>query len=93
MTYDENIYKQIKDEFMAKHTCERKVYTSPLVDNKYHKDYCYSDGANWSEITELVEEVVVVVVHSIRTKVTVKLWKTEYFSTDDSKSRYYYEKA
>lgn len=90
---EENIYSQIKREFMARHNCNLMVYTSPMIENTYHKEYSFEDGAQWNEIMELVEEVVEVEVHSMMMKVVVKLWKTEYFSTDDSKSRYYYEKA
>lgn len=93
MTYEENIYNQMKSDFMNKHKGALKIYTKPLEYNRYYKDYCFQDGATWSEISWLVEEVVEVMIRNIKTRVSVKLWKVEYFSTDDSKSRYYYEKA
>ena len=94
MTVTYKDYLKELAEFAAKHNAngELKVYTSPMVNNRYHKDYCWSHGANFSEITELVTEEVEVEVHGLKVKVNVEFWKTEYWSTEAG-SKYFYQKA
>ena len=86
-------YDKKYTDFCLKHNAkaECKVFTSPMVDNRYHKEICWDDGAMWCEITELVTESVNIQVHGINVDVDVQLWKTEYWSTE-SKSEYYYSK-
>lgn len=96
VTYGDYL-KELK-AFSQKHNkkAELKIYTSPMVDNSYHKEYCWSDGANFYEITNLIEETVPVEVeaHGMKftSNVTVKYWRTEYWSTE-APSKYFYERA
>ena len=90
-------FKEYIDEkvvFSQKHNKkgECKVYTSPMVNNGYHKEIVWDDGHMWCEVTELVTEDVEVEIHGLKTWTTIELWKTEYWTTE-SKSKYLWEKA
>ena len=91
-TYGEYLKEQMT--FAKKHNAksECKIYTSPMENNRYHKEYCWEDGANWYEISELITETVEVAVHGLTMKVNVEMWRTEYWSTE-SGSKFFYEKA
>lgn len=94
----ETTYEQYMEEltkFSQKHNnkSELTIFTSPMVDNKYHKDYSWTDGANFYEENELITEMVDVTIHGITIKVAVEFWRTEYWSSEDSSSKYYYSKA
>lgn len=96
-TYAE--YDKEYTAFAIKHnkTAERKEYSNIWGDT-IRKMICWTDGATWWEITDTdrVEEVEVETeIHGI--KVTVKqdvhFRRTEYWSTENSRSRFFYEKA
>jgi hypothetical protein len=93
VTYSE--YMQEHTNFARKHNqkSECKIYTSPMENNRYHKEYCWQHGANFYEVTELVTEKVKVMVHGIEVVVDVDFWRTEYWHSDNSKSKFFYEKA
>lgn len=81
--------------FAIKHNkkAERKEYTD-MTDGVIHKTVCWSDGATWYEITETdYSEEVEIEVRGIKVKVNIPMRRTEYWSTEDSKSKYFYEKA
>lgn len=87
-------YKQYIDEMIAfskKHNAKGqcKITTSPMENNRYHKEYCWEDGANWYEVTELINEEKEVEAHGLIFKVNVEMWRTEFWSTE-SPSKYYY---
>lgn len=92
VTYGEYLKEQAT--FAQKHNkkSECRIYTSPMVENRYHKEYCWENGANWYEVTELITEEKEVEAHGIIFKVEVKMWRTEYWSTE-SGSKYFYERA
>lgn len=89
-TYRE--YNEEITKFAQKHNkkSECRIYTSGMENNRYHKEYCWADGANWYEVTELITEDVTVEVHGLTFTTTVEMWRTEYWSTEDSKSKYFY---
>ncbi len=91
VSYDE-YFKELT-AFCKKHNAkaECKVETGPMTDNRYYKNYMYSDGHNWSEVTELVIETVKVEVHGIVVTTEVSFWKTEYYSSENGASKYFYE--
>ena len=93
VTYRE--YENQKIAFAKKHNrkAECKVYTSPMENNRYHKEYCWSDGHQWCEVIELVTETVEAEAHGINFNVEVELYRTEFWSTEDSRSKYLYERA
>ena len=92
VTFDE--YFEEKQAFAQKHNkkAECKVYTSPMVNNVYHKEYCWSDGAMFCERTELVKELVEAEAHGIKLMFEAEFYKTEFWSSEQP-SKYYYEKA
>lgn len=91
-TYESYMKEKVK--FIRKHNkkSECSVFTSPMENNRYHKEYCWNDGHEWIEITELIEEKANVRVHGILITVPVKFWKTEFWSTENPKSKYLYER-
>lgn len=88
-------YQKDLVNFCTKHNekADCIIYTSPMVNNSWHKEYCYSDGSTFYEINEIIEEKVEIEIHGIKANVTVKLYRTEYWSTDNSQSKFYYEKV
>ena len=70
-----------------------KTYTSPMKNDRYHKEICWEDGAAWYEVTELIWETVPVTVHGVDANLFCQLWRTEFWSTDDGHSKYTYQKA
>ena len=93
VTYEE--YRKDLNSFVDKHSrkYDYKVYTSPFENNQYHKNYCFEDGATFTEINEMhVIETVEIEVHGLKFNVNVHLIRHEYWSTDDASSKYWYEK-
>lgn len=92
VTFEE--YMNDKIAFAKKHNkkADCTTYTSPMVNNSYHKEMCWDDGHNFYEATELIEEIIEVEAHGIKTRVPVKFWRTEYWSTEAG-SKFFYERA
>lgn len=90
VTYGE--YRKDLDNFIAKH-CKKSdidVYTSPYSDGQYRKAYTYMDG-QFTEINREVWKKVMVEVFNSWIEIEVHAIEHEYWSTDDSKSKYWYE--
>lgn len=88
-----------KSKFSKKHNHNFTVETSPMdKDGIYYKWYVFEDGAIWYERMSPVEEVIIVEGISDLTGIkftdskVVTFLKTEFWNTEDSKSKYYYEK-
>lgn len=95
MTVRYKDYEKALKDFYTKHTKGDSyvdVFTSPLEGNRYRKEYVSTDGGIFFEINEKISEVVDVVAHGIIVPVTVDLLRTEFFSTDNSKSAFVYQK-
>lgn len=97
MTVKYEEYIQDKQAFFNKHDNEFTIQTSSMDEySRYHKEYIFDDGAIWYEsyspewFTQTVEVDVKGV--AIKTDVEVKLFRTEFWNTDNSSSKYYYEK-
>ena len=87
-----NEYVKIRKAFFNKHHNNFKTYTSPIDEyDTYHKTYVFNDNAQWSEVLGPYYETVNVMVKEVPIKVNIKLFRVEYYSTDDATSRYYYE--
>lgn len=91
-------YRDYLDElhaFSVKHNkkADLQVYTSAMVNNSYHKEYVWSDGAQFFEVTDMVTEEAVGEVHGVQVTFPVTFWRVEFWSTEDAKSKYFYEKA
>lgn len=91
MTVNYKQYESEKVAFLKKHSwidCS----TSPMDEyGRYHKEYICEDGSIWYEVMgpEMVSEVVEI--KKAQVKVEVKMFRTEFWSSDDSSSKYYYE--
>lgn len=86
-------YEEDMSKFFAKHNHDFKIDTSPITSKgTYSKTYMFSDGAVWYEHMSPVKEEVDVEVHNTKVSVKIKLLRTEYYSSENSKSKYYYEK-
>jgi hypothetical protein len=84
-------YWDKKDAFFKKHQMET-VHTSAMNEyGGYCKTYVCVDGAQWFESMEIVPVTEQVTVRGVPVTVTVKLFRTEYWNTDDSGSYIYYE--
>ena len=94
MTVTYKDYNNALVAFAKKHNAkaECKVYSSMWENNVYHKEYCWSDGAEFCERTELVTETVVAEKHGIQFEVEKQFYKTEFWSTEFG-SRFFYEVA
>lgn len=79
------IFKHLK-----KKNADYRVFTSPMIDNVYHKEYCFTDGAVFCERIEIIEECFEVERHGILVEVKATFQQVEYWSTDDSVSKYTY---
>lgn len=84
-------YMGDKMEFISRHNHDYEIYTSPMDDyGCYYKTYCFKDGAVWYE--KMSPEIVPAIAEArgVRCKVEVKLFKTEFWSSE-SGSKVYYE--
>ena len=91
MTVDYKEYMTEKMDFISKHDHDYELITSPMDDyGCYYKTYCFKDGAIWYE--KMSPEIVpaIVEIYGARCKVDVKLFRTEFWSTE-SGSKFYYE--
>lgn len=85
-------YALNKSGFLRRHAGDFVVETSPMDEyGVYHKEYICSDGAIWYErmSPEWVSETVEIKHATV--KVEVKMFRTEFWSTDNAESKYYYE--
>lgn len=88
-------YENDLNSFISKHSkkSDLHIWTSPLTDGEYHKEYLFEDGSGFYEINNTnYKEDVEVEVHGITIKVEIKIVKHEYWSTDTSSSKIWYEK-
>lgn len=86
-------YNNDKNAFFKKHKSDFDVDTSSLDKyGRYSKTYCFADGAVWYEVMSVVYEDYEVEVKGVKINGTAKLFRTEYFSSDDANSKFVYEK-
>ena len=88
-------YQKDLNEFIKRHSkkSDLHVWTSALVDGEYHKEYLFEDGNGFYKINNMnYIEKVEIEVHGLIVIAEVKMVKHEYYSTDDSVSKYWYEK-
>ena len=86
-------YNAEKMEFFNNHKNDFKCDTSSMDQyGRYWKTYVFEDGAIWYEAlsTEYIQQEIEV--KCCKVNVEIKMFRTEFWSTDDSKSKYYYEK-
>lgn len=91
MTVDYKTYMTEKMDFFSEHNHDYFIETSPMDDyGVYYKTYCFEDGAIWYERMSPHTVPVTVEVNGCTCRVEVKLFRTEYWSTE-SPSKYYFE--
>lgn len=96
MTVNYRQYSAEKERFFRSHDYDFSCTTSEMDENgAYYKTYAFSDGAAWYESmvptlesAEIESEIKKV---KVTVEVTVKMMRTEYWSTE-SRSKYYYER-
>lgn len=91
VTYKE--YSEAKHNFFEKHNFDFTTTTSSMDEyGRYYKDYLFEDGAQWHEdmSPEWVKETVEI--KKCKVVVEVKMFRVEFYNTDDASSHYYYEK-
>lgn len=91
VTYKE--YMEDKQKFFKKHGYNFSEDTSPMDQfGMYYKTYTFEDGAHWYERMnpEWVKETFTIKLAPV--EVEVKMFRTEYWNTDNSISRFYYER-
>ena len=92
MTVTYETYMESKIAFIKKHHGEFYVQTSPMDEyDRYHKEYFFEDGAVWYEVMGPSYQVAITEVKMAKVKVEVKMFETEFWTSDDAKSRFCYE--
>lgn len=89
-------YSRERFLFFKKHKNVFECETSPMDEyGVYHKEYVFKDGSVWYErmSPEYVKQEVEVKIKLVKVKVEVeiKMFCTEYWNTDNSESKKYYE--
>lgn len=85
-------YEYEKYGFLRKHEL-KDVITSQMDEyGVYHKEYICEDGAIWYEVMSPVYEKDTVEIKRVQVEVEVKMLRTEYWSSDNAESKFYYEK-
>ena len=86
-------YWDKKMAFFKKHPMDT-VHTSPMDSyGCYSKTYVCEDGAQWFESNGIVPVTERVVVRGVSVEVTVKLFRTEFWNTEEAGTGVLYEEA
>ena len=92
MTVNYEKYMADKKAFLRKHD-DWRVDTSSMDEyGRYTKWYICADGACFTEEMYPTWETAEAEVRGVKVTVEIKMMRTEYYSTDDANSNYYYEK-
>ena len=93
MTVNYKEYEELRKRFFEKHNYDYRIETSVMDEyGNYHKEYIFEDDAIWYESYKHTYEKVEVEIKKVKVNVEVKLFCTEFWNTEDSKSKYFYEK-
>lgn len=85
-------YSEEKLNFFRKHDSDYTVDTTPMDEyGRYWKTYSFTDGAKWYEAMSPEYVSQKIEVKLVKVNVEVKMFRTEYWSTEEP-SKYYYEK-
>ena len=93
MTVNCDTYCTEKDRFFKKHKHDFNCQTSPMDESgRYHKEYVFRDGAIWYEVMspEMVKQEIEIKL--CKMTIEVKMFRIEFWNSDNAVSRYYYEK-
>lgn len=97
MTVSCTTYRYEKHRFFKRHKNNFECETSSMDEyGRYNKTYTFKDGAIWYETMfpeyvkqELETEVKLV---KVKTEIEIKMFVTEFWNTDNSESKKYYER-
>lgn len=86
----ENEYNNDKKEFFFKHKNDFTVKTTGDSAEYYRKTYTFADGVVWYEVStkQIIEDTIEIM--GININVSIDVMQTEYWSSDDSHSKFYY---
>lgn len=90
VTYDE--YNSDKIAFFKRHDNDFELQTEGTSAEYYRKTYSFSDEAVWYEVSRKVYIPIEQKVRLVDVKIDVELLETEYYNSQESESKYYYEK-
>ena len=80
-----------QNRFFKNHKIEW-IEISPFRNEQYHKTYHAADGAFMVEINRAVYEEMDFETKGVEIKMTIKLFETECYNSDEAGSVYHYEK-
>lgn len=90
VTFGEYIKEHI--EFVNKHnTGGNFKYHTKTADKGFQRTFQWDNGAQWNEVTYPITEETSVETHGIVVKANVKIWCTEYWSTESKEIKCFYE--
>lgn len=93
MIVNYNTYNEEKKAFFKKHHNDFRCDTSSMDEyGRYRKTYTFEDGAQWYEEMSPTYETVEVEIKLVKVKVEVKMFRTEFWNTDNASSKFYFEK-
>lgn len=85
-------YVKEHTEFANKHIVGGAcTYHSKPYGNGIQRIFRWKDGAQWNEIVEPITEETTVETHGIVVRADVKLWRTQYWSTESAEIKCFYE--
>ena len=84
-------YEDMKKSFFRKRNNDFQCDTRGSSAENYHKTYSFKDGATWYEVMtrETVTERVEIIFCNVN--VSVDMMKIEFWNSDESSSKVYYE--
>ena len=94
MTVNYEQFQNEKKAFFAKHNHDFNICTSPMDEyDRYCKDYLFADGHVWHEdYSPVWMHEIVQGKYCGKISVDTKMFRTEYYNTENADSKYYYEK-
>ena len=85
-------YTKERLEFINNQESEWEIYTSPQVNNIWHKEIVFDNGAVWYERYEKKRVPVEAEARGVKVTVEIPMLEIEFWNSKNSESKYYYEK-
>jgi len=86
-----NEYNDIKTKFFNKHNHDYKKIESGTSAEYYRKTYAFKDGAVWYEVMTKEEVPAEAEAYGIKVPVLCELLRTEFWSSENADSCFYFE--
>lgn len=84
-------YNDIKKLFFRKHNNDFQCETEGSSAEYYRKTYIFEDHSIWYEVMQKKTIIAQAKYYNIEFPTEVEVMETEFWSTDNSESKYYYE--